>query len=203
MKIVIVGAGAMGCLFAALLQRAGQQAVLLEKCAVTVAAIACRGLVLEERTATHAVAGIAITGDAAQIGPADYVIFFVKAFDTVSAAGFASACVGPGSAVVTLQNGIGNADVLSSCFPGSIVLAGVTAHGATLLGPGHVRHAGCGETAFGALNPSGRRSAEELCGVFNAAGIRRFRFFFFKPSHLVEAWNNMRFQFRDISSLDD
>jgi 2-dehydropantoate 2-reductase len=34
-----------------------------------------------------------------------------------------------------------------------------------------VRHAGCGETVFGALHPSGRQSAEELCGVFNAAGI--------------------------------
>ncbi|MBM4309949.1 MAG: 2-dehydropantoate 2-reductase [Deltaproteobacteria bacterium] len=171
MKIVIVGAGAMGCLFAALLRRAGLEPLLLEKSPSTVAAIGCGGLVLEDLTGTHAVDRIAITGDAAGIGPADYVVFFVKAFDTASAAGFAAACIGPATVVVTLQNGIGNADVLSERFPGSNVLAGITAHGATLLGPGHVRHAGCGETAFGPLHPSGRRSAEVLCDVFNASGI--------------------------------
>jgi len=171
MNIVIVGAGAMGCLFAALLRRSGRTVSLLENNVSTIAAIARRGIVVDAANGTLAIEGVAITGNATELAPAEYVIFFVKSFDTGRAVDCAAACIGPQTTLVTLQNGLGNADVLSGCFPGNTVLAGVTAHGATLIGPGHVRHAGCGETAFGPLNPSGRRSAEGLCDAFTAAGI--------------------------------
>jgi 2-dehydropantoate 2-reductase len=51
-------------------------------------------------------------------------------------------------------------------------LAGTTAHGATLLGPGHVRHAGSGDTAIGALRPRECASALRLRDVFETAGIK-------------------------------
>jgi len=171
MRIVIVGAGAMGCLFTALLRRSGLAVSLLENNVSTVAAIARCGIVLDDSTGTHTIGGIVITGNAAEIAPADYVIFFVKSFDTGRAADCAAACIGPKTTLVTLQNGLGNADVLCGCFPGNTVLGGITAHGATLLGPGHVRHAGCGETALGPMHSNGRRSAEGLCNAFKAAGI--------------------------------
>ncbi len=171
MTIVLVGAGAMGCLFAALLRRAGLEVVLLEKSVSTVEIIAAQGLVLANSTGTYAIDRMAVTRDAASIGYAEYIIFFVKAFDTQSAAEFAAGCIGPESTVVTLQNGLGNVEVLSACFPDNIVLAGTTAHGATLLGPGRVRHAGCGETAFGPMQTGGRLSAEALSCAFTAAGI--------------------------------
>jgi 2-dehydropantoate 2-reductase len=171
MKIVLVGAGAMGCLFAGLLRRAGLDSVLLEKSAQTVKAIADQGLALEDSTGTHVFDHVAVTHDADSIGHAEYVIFFVKAFDTKAAAEFAAGCIGPESTVVTLQNGLGNVEVLSSRFPGNSVLAGTTAHGATLLGPRHVRHAGCGETVFGPMHTGGRQSAEALSAAFAMAGI--------------------------------
>jgi 2-dehydropantoate 2-reductase len=171
MKIVLVGAGAMGCLFAALLRRAGLEICLLARNDASVAAIMRHGIRLENSIGTHAIDGISITRDAASIGYADYVVFFVKAFDTEQAAVCAAACVGPHTVIVTLQNGIGNVELLAEYFPAQPVLAGTTAHGATLLGPGHVRHAGCGETAIAPLRPQERTFAAGLCNVFETAGI--------------------------------
>lgn len=171
MKIVIVGAGAMGCMFAALLRRCGQSVYVLEHDAAACAAVSGRGIVFEGADGSHDVVDIPVQRDAASIGRADYVLMCVKSFDTGKAAAGAAACVDAQTAVVTLQNGIGNVETLSRCFAGRIVLAGTTAHGATLLGPGHVRHAGTGDTAIGCVHPEGRRSAERLCDIFEAAGI--------------------------------
>ena len=62
--------------------------------------------------------------------------------------------MGPDSVVLTLQNGYGNAEKLAEAVGQERVLAGVTSHGATMLGPGHIRHAGSGETHIG---PTERR----------------------------------------------
>lgn len=171
MKIVIVGAGAMGCLFAALLRRAGFHVQLLEKNDVARAAILHNGIRLENSTGTHRLDGIAVAGDAEALGHADYIIFFVKAFDTEQAAVSVGPCAGPETVIVTLQNGIGNAEILAEKFPAHCVLAGTTAHGSTLLEPGYVRHAGCGGTAVGALRAQERSRAVELCTIFEKAGI--------------------------------
>jgi 2-dehydropantoate 2-reductase len=172
MKIVIVGAGAMGCLFGAQLHQAGVEVWLLEKNDASVGAIIRHGIMLENSAGTHVVSGIHSTRDAALTGHADYVIFFVKAFDTDNAAVSALPCIGRRTVIVTLQNGIGNVEILSEHFPSQPVLAGTTAHGATLLGPGHVRHAGSGETAISAFGPQKYACGMELRDVFEEAGIR-------------------------------
>jgi len=171
MKITIVGAGAMGCLFVALLRRSGLDVHVLEINRETVAAVSRDGILLENSAGVHEVGDIPITRDAASIGSADYVLFFVKSFDTAQAAAFAAGCIGGQTTVVTLQNGIGNVEVLAKRYPGNVVLAGTTAHGATLLGPAHVRHAGSGDTAIGCMQPRGRPAAVRLCDAFAAAGI--------------------------------
>jgi 2-dehydropantoate 2-reductase len=161
----------MGCLFAALLRRAGFDVQLLEKNDAARAAILHNGIRLENSTGTHRLDGIAVAGDAETIGQADYILFFVKAFDTEQAAAGVAPCAGPETVIVTLQNGIGNAEILADTFPAHCVLAGTTAHGSTLLEPGYVRHAGCGDTAVGALRPQEHDRAATLCTVFEKAGI--------------------------------
>ncbi len=171
MKIVIVGAGAMGCLFATLLHRAGVEVCLLARSDASAVFISQNGVVLESSAGSQAVEGIAITQNAALIGHAEYVIFLVKAFDTEQAAASVAPCVGPETVIVTLQNGIGNVEILREHFSSSPVLAGTTAHGATLLGPGRVRHAGSGETSISSLQSQDRTRAIELRLVFEMAGI--------------------------------
>jgi len=172
MKIVIVGAGAMGCLFVSLLHRAGVQVCLLARSDASMASISRNGILLENSAGTQDCTGLAITQDAASIGYADYLIFLVKSFDTQQAAVSAAPCVGPATVIVTLQNGIGNVECLSVKFPSQPIVAGTTAHGATLLDPGRVRHAGSGETAISSFRTQDSMHAIALRDVLEKAGIQ-------------------------------
>src|SRR4030095_13154693 len=71
-----------------------------------------------------------------------------------------------GTLVVTLQNGVGNREILAEALGVGRVGQGVTALGATLLGPGRVRHAGQGATIFGAApDRDGMGALAELFGM--------------------------------------
>ena len=79
---------------------------------------------------------VPITDDPAGHGTQDVVLFLVKTYDTAAAAELARPLVGDATAVATLQNGIGGADVLAAAYGADRVLAGVTYQGATVLAPG-------------------------------------------------------------------
>jgi 2-dehydropantoate 2-reductase len=74
--------------------------------------------------------------------------------------------------ILTLQNGVGNAEKIRSALgTGPRVLVGVTSQAATRLGPGSVRHAGEGPTLIGVLDKRDSTAAAELAGVFAQAGL--------------------------------
>lgn len=119
--------------------------------------------------------------DPAAIGPCDIALVLVKAHQTGWAAEQARALLkppsGPGgwpdgtpqTLVVTLQNGVGNREALAQALGDERVGQGVTSLGATLLGPGRVRHAGQGVTVFGrAPDPAGMAA---LAALFDACGL--------------------------------
>jgi 2-dehydropantoate 2-reductase len=171
MKIVIAGAGAMGCLFAGLLAESGHELWLLEKDAGKVAAIRSSGLSIEGSGAEPAVSMPAITAHAGDAGIADVLLLLVKAYDTAGAVQAALPVIGPQTTVLTLQNGLGNIEAIAGPVPRPLLLAGTTAHGATLLGNGRVRHAGRGETVIGPLVPEGAVRAHAVQEIFRSAGI--------------------------------
>jgi 2-dehydropantoate 2-reductase len=84
---------------------------------------------------------------------ADLVIVFAKATATgaVAAAAAATGAIGPSTLVLTLQNGLGNVEALLAHVPADRLLAGTTTLGTELLGPGHIRALGSGETVLGPL----------------------------------------------------
>jgi 2-dehydropantoate 2-reductase len=88
------------------------------------------------------------TSDAQTVGGADVALVLVKYHQTARAAQQVATALAPHGICVTLQNGIGGADVLAETLGESRVSRGVTSLGATLIGPGHVRHAGMGDTVF-------------------------------------------------------
>jgi len=141
MKIAVVGAGAMGSLFGAMLAEAGNEVWLYDVWVEHVKTINQDGLTIERAEKTRTLSINATTAPE-QIGPAELVIIFVKSTHTASAAETARRLAGSDGAVLTLQNGMGNADILSELIDPERVLAGTTSHGATLLGPGSIRHAG-------------------------------------------------------------
>jgi 2-dehydropantoate 2-reductase len=171
MKITVAGAGAMGCRFGAALFEAGHQVTLLDGWREHVTAVNEGGLRVTDATGTRVLPVPAVFLNPPHHpspspprhpsnpphhplpDPADLVIVFAKATATgaVAAAAAATGAIGPSSLVLTLQNGLGNVEALLAHVPADRLLAGTTTLGTELLGPGHIRALGSGETVLGPL----------------------------------------------------
>jgi len=169
MKIVIVGAGALGTLLAALLSKTKSDIWILEKDKARANVLSRDGITVEGLS--NFKAQVKATTDHEEIGSADLVIISVKSYNTKEASLCAKPLISDNTAVLTLQNGIGNIEVISEVAGAERVLGGVTNLGATLLGTGKVRYAGKGETTIGRMDgqmPVVTRSVRE---IFNKAGL--------------------------------
>lgn len=186
MKIAVVGPGAMGSLFGGLLARAGEDIWMVGRVGPKVEALQRNGLELEEggRRETFAVKA---TTEVATVGATDLVLICVKGYDTAAAAQAARALLGPETLVLTLQNGLGNAETIAAAVGEERTLVGVTAHGATLLGPGRVSHRGAGDTVFGPLRGAPVSRVTEIAAVFSRAGIASRA----TPDPLPEVWGKL------------
>jgi 2-dehydropantoate 2-reductase len=148
MRVAVVGAGAMGGVWAARLSAAGTPVAVVDVDPNVVSAIATGGLVLQNSDGTETARPQATTRPE-DLGSCDVVFFFVKAHHTASAAQLARPIVGSSTTVVSLQNGWGNADVLADTYRPDQIVMGVTYHSATVIAPGRVAHTGKGATYLG------------------------------------------------------
>jgi len=170
MKIVIVGPGAMGCLLAAFLAKSEQEIWLLDKDKERAQRIKQSGISIEGISGNWQVK-INATAEPKEIDKADLIIICVKSYDTKEAITHARVLVGDNTGVLTLQNGIGNIEIISEVVGADKVIGGATNLGATLLEAGKVRHAGRGETVIGRSDgkiPVEMRSIRE---IFNKVGL--------------------------------
>ena len=172
MKIAVVGAGAMGSLFGGLLSEAGNDVWLYDVWPEHVRTITERGLHVEREAKTRVVK-LNATTNATDIGHAELIIIFVKSTQTRRASETARDLAGPDGSVLTLQNGMGNADIISEFIDPTRIFAGTTSHGATLLEAGSIRHAGVGPTTIGtwAASEKGFENARRMAEFFSRAGI--------------------------------
>jgi 2-dehydropantoate 2-reductase len=151
MKTVMMGTGAMGSLFGGLLTLAGEEVWLVGNRRDQIDTIRSAGLTFEEKGKLRIIPMNA-TLDVTSVGKADLVIFFVKTYDTKVAVSDALALEKEDTIFLTLQNGLGNEEVICQKIDRKKVMLGVTGHGATLIRPGHIRHAGWGKTFIGELD---------------------------------------------------
>jgi len=172
MKIAVIGAGAMGSLFGAMLAEADNEVWLYDIWEEHVQTINRAGLSIEREGKTRTVS-LNATTDPDQIGQAELTIIFVKSTQTRTATLTAQQIAGSDGAVMTLQNGMGNADIIAEVIAPHRILAGTTSHGATMLGAGRIRHAGIGATTIGswAATGQGRQLAGRFADFFTRAGI--------------------------------
>ena len=144
-KIAVVGPGALGCLIAGLLKaRTKEEVWLIDNSPERAKRISADGIRIEGMSSVTA--SVNISADPKEIGPCGLVIICVKSYSTEDACKDIKELVSEKTSVLTLQNGIGNVQVLNDYFGSDKVIAGVTNHGSTLLGAGRVRHAGKGDT---------------------------------------------------------
>ncbi|MFC1712202.1 ketopantoate reductase family protein [Candidatus Poribacteria bacterium] len=173
MKIIIVGPGAMGCLFAGLLVEAGQKDVwLLDKHEKRAREITKNGLKIEGIGGSRSVSGIRCTANPQETGIADLILIFVKSYDTAEASHSILPVIGINTTILTLQNGLTNINTISDILGADRVIAGITAHGATMLGTGHIRHAGVGETTIGELESGQSDRTKRIADVLSSAGFQ-------------------------------
>lgn len=164
MRVLVFGCGALGSLFAGLLSR--RHDVVLVARRAHVEAVRRDGLRITGRTEEVARprAVERVEGET----PPDVVLVTVKAYDT----GEAMAALRPfweTSAFLSLQNGLGNEDLLAE--RAKRVLGGVTSQGVTFVKPGEVFHAGVGETAIGPYREAARGDAPGVVEAFQACDI--------------------------------
>lgn len=170
MKIAIIGAGAMGSLYGGYLSKVSPEVYLVDVWQQHVDSINKNGLSIQERDGDVVVNPKAVS-DASEIGYVDLAIVFVKSIMTGSALGKNAALLGPDTIVLSLQNGYGNIDQIAEFVDINNVIAGTTAHGATMLAPGHIKHAGRGETHIGWVKGKDDKRIEEIAHIFQEAGF--------------------------------
>ena len=139
MRVILFGTGAMACLFGARLFQVAD-VTMVGTWVDAIEAIKGRGILFDDAKKSYTIkVKVECLGSA--ISPADLIIVLVKSWQTARIAGYVSRYLNPEGVAITLQNGLGNLELLGpKAFPGT------TAEGATLIGPGHIRAGGSGPT---------------------------------------------------------
>jgi len=171
-KVTIVGCGAMGSVYAALMADAGHEVHAVTKWPDHAQAMNDKGLRVEgasgDRTVRLASVGTSTDG----IGTSDLVIIATKAFDVDAAARSSTSLIGENTVVQTIQNGIGSPEVAAESIPSNRIAIGVVGgFGASMRGPGHAHHNGMEMIRFGALNGLPKDHLEASAEIWRSAGF--------------------------------
>ena len=162
-KIAVFGAGAVGCYYGGMLARAGHAVTLIAR-PQHVKAVRRSGLRLEANTFDEQIRMQAASEPDA-VREAKLILFSVKSPDTEAAGKALAPHVRTDAAIVTLQNGVDNAERLASTL-GREVIPAVVYVAVEMAGPGHVRHHGRGELVIGTSSAS-----TGIAKLFGAAGV--------------------------------
>lgn len=168
MEMLIVGPGAMGCLFAARLFNAGYKVTLLDHNEKRADEINRQGIIVQGVSGSYNAKVQVITKTSGI--KADIVFICVKSGNTADAAESIKPAVKEDTLITTLQNGIGNVEILKRIFGDDKIIGGITSEGATSLAYGKIRHAGSGSTVLGPRAKHGD-NLDKLVEALNMSGF--------------------------------
>ena len=172
MKIAVVGAGAMGSVYAGILGDAGNEVWAVDVWAEHVEAINRDGLTVDGASGGRTVR-IRATSDPGDVGVCDLVVIATKARDVEQAAERARPLLGPRTVVLPIQNGLGSADRIASVLGEEPVAIGVAGgFGASIVGPGHVHHNGWELVRLGERRGPATPRIHRVAEVWADAGFR-------------------------------
>jgi len=167
-KIAVVGCGAVGSFYGARLVRAGHDVHFLLRSDYDV--VRRHGVRVESPEGDFQVSP-RCAARPEEIGPAEVVLIGLKTTANDQFFRLLPPLVGPGTAVVTLQNGLGNEEQLAEVFPIEQILGGLCFVCLNRVAPGVIRHLGYGQVVLGEFQrPPGPRT-QELAEHFREAGV--------------------------------
>lgn len=179
MNIAVLGAGAMGSLFGYKLKKDGHNVCLIDIWKDHVAAVNQHGLTIETPDGATDTIPIPMVEHPEEVPavmkePVELIIVFVKGTATDSAIRQAACIVSKDTKVITLQNGVGNADVLAKYIPANQVYFGTTTVGATIKSAGHVMYYPAQKetcTHIATMDGSVTAGIEAVASAFTKAGL--------------------------------
>jgi len=170
MKVAVVGAGGVGSVFGGRLAAAGHEVWLVHRRREVVEALRRDGLRLESSDGEQRIA-VNATDDTSEIGPVDVVLILTKSTDTRAAAEASRTLMGEGAIAVTLQNGLGNLEIIGEVVGTDRALLGMTYVGATVTGPGRARFTAAGQAFIGEPNGQLSQRVNLLAQTLTEAGM--------------------------------
>jgi 2-dehydropantoate 2-reductase len=170
MRIAVVGSGALGLYYGALLQRAGNDLRFLMR--RDLEAVARGGLTVTSPKGDFRLDRVKGFARPEEMGEVDLVLVGLKTFDNGRLVELCRPLMRGSAAVLTLQNGLGNEELLAGAFGAERVLGGVAFLGANRGEPGTIHHLGKGHIRLGEHRGGLSPRATELAALFAAAGVR-------------------------------
>lgn len=187
-EVVIVGAGAMGCLFAARLALGGQAVTVVDVDAGRLEQIAREGICLHDDAGRHVVpVGAALAAEVT--GPVDLLILMTKGMHSAAAIHSVAHLDDGRCPVLTLQNGLGNVEAIAGVFAAERILWGVTDFPADLQGANAVASHGSGHIWLGGTNDAAHRHADAVAAILDAGGLNAA----VDPDVRVAVWEKVAF----------
>jgi len=178
MKILIYGAGSVGCVFGGFLAKAGEDVVLLGR-PTHMEIIKARGLDITGIWGNHHAEGLSCFTNSRDLkekhaGSFDLVLLTVKAYDTVAATADLRNIAGENTYILSLQNGIGNLEMIAKAVGAEQTLGGRIIFGAEFVSPGSVKVGVSAEDSVVGRLSAGtpREKVEEIANLFTLSGIK-------------------------------
>jgi 2-dehydropantoate 2-reductase len=172
MKIVVMGVGAMGSVYAALLADAGHEVWAVDTWAEHINAINAHGLRVEGASGDRVVRQIKATTNIADVGTCDLCLIATKASGVGPAACAAAPVIGTNAIVLTIQNGLGAGERIAQHIPTDNVLLGVAdGFGASMKGAGHAHHNAMKLIRIGEVNGGLTERLRRVEKVWQGAGF--------------------------------
>jgi 2-dehydropantoate 2-reductase len=169
MRIAIVGAGALGLYYGALLQRGGQDVHFLLR--RDFEAVSVSGLKVFSINGDFELPVVQSYRSPQEIGPVDLVLVGLKTFANGRYAELIAPLLGAGTQILTLQNGLGNEETLAGLFGAGRIIGGVAFLCSNRGEPGEVHHLGAGRIILGEFSLCDPGRVEELAAIFVQAGV--------------------------------
>lgn len=173
MRVIIYGAGALGCFFGARLQQKGHDVTYIARGA-HLQAMQQNGLRIESRSGSFHVDCVDATDTPEDVAPGDLILFAVKTYDVEAVLPSVGGLLQDETAIMTVQNGVWAQTRLAEAFGAERILPGVVMLPADIKAPGVIRtpaEAELGGITFGPYNGGSTETAEKIRDAFEASGI--------------------------------